>query len=159
MLFRSKNQTSVMMYCSYSPLLEPVGPGCLAVVGSVVDPAQVELARADAAAIRVPYRLVSERSTPGSLLLTVQPGNALLDTGVLAVRRAVAKRCGNRSFTVFASGEPRGELKVTGAGNAMVSLASALQSLGIEPFDLIDISFDFSTGTTSVGVHEPKPDN
>lgn len=146
-------QASVMMYSTYSPLIEPAGKGCVSLVGSVVDPAQVALAQADAAVIRVPHRVVSETSTGDLLRLTVQPGNALLDSGVLAVRRAVAKRCGKRSFVVLAEGKPRGELKVTGAGNAMVSLASALHSLGVEPIDLVDITLDFTDGTATVELH------
>ena len=151
-----KNQSSVSVFSSFSELCEPVGGGCIALVGDRVEPIQIELARRQAALIRVPTRLVSIESVAQLTTLSILVGNSLRDTGVLSIPVAFARRFGTRSFPITAGGQQRGELKTS--GTALISLSSALSNLDVHPGDEIEIVIDFGAGTSELRARLRRPE-
>lgn len=151
-----KNQSSVSVFSSFSELCEPVGGGCIALVGDRVEPIQIELARQQAALIRVPTRLSSIESVDKVTTLSVLVGNGLRDTGVLPIPIALTRRIGTRSFPISAGGHRRGELKTSGPN--LVSLSSALSHLDVCPGDEIEIVIDFGNGTSELRTRLGSPE-
>ena len=125
-------------------------------MGDRVEPIQIELARRQAALIRVPTRLVSIESVAQVTTLSVLVGNSIRDTGVLSIPTAFARRCGPRSFPIMAGGQRKGELKTF--GNNLISLSSALSFLDVHPGDEIEIVIDFSTGTSELRMRLGRPE-
>jgi len=134
-----KNHNSVLIYSEYSEVIEPVGKGCMALIGDVIDPIMIEIAREQAGAIRIPLRMIDIESTATTLRFIFQPGNGLMDTGVMPISVGLAARLGDRVFTIVADGATPGELKVANSSNVLVSLTSAFSALRVEPVDVMKL--------------------
>jgi hypothetical protein len=145
----SRKQSSVSVYATFGEIFEPVGRGCIAIIGDRVEPFQVEFATEAARAIRIPDRVISEATTAGQLRMKVQVGSSLRDTGVLAVRRAIANRFGDRRLVVHAADESRGTVAVS--GTSLYGLITAFGALDVVPGDVVDIVFDFEGSVAHVG--------
>jgi hypothetical protein len=149
------NSTSAMMYLSFGEVLVPLGRGCFGVVGHDVDPVLLELAAEEASLVRVPTS-VRAVTTESGVALEIFVGNALLDTGVVAVRRDVARRIGAGRYVLHSPLGQHGHCALS--GSQLYGLTTTMGALDVQVGDNIVVDFDFSHHTARLRFHEPTPD-
>lgn len=138
------NTTSVQMFSAYSELLEPLGEGCITIVGTRPEPWAIEEARLLASVIRVSTRIEQTRESDSGPVLRIRVGNGLRDSGVLPISVPLGRRLANREFDLFADDIQRGHLKLSGR-SALVGLRGALDQLEVMPGDQVTLSIEMAS--------------
>lgn len=141
------NHSTVLLYLTFGETLIPVGSGCVAVVGSRVDPAALARARRDAARHFVDSS-VTAIADGSELALRCVVGTHNRVGGQIAVNRSIVDRLGPRKYRVRALGMERGSLGLS--SHTLYGFASTFNALDIEPGDEIDIRFDLDDATATV---------
>jgi hypothetical protein len=121
------------VYTSYSLLVKPVGRGCVTVTGLVPTDTSIFLASNRARAIKVKTVRNSVRIEDGCVLVEVEVGNDLLDSGLLPATKEMRDMMKGHVFQVMTDTGPAGNIRWS--DNTMIGFASALHRLQIQPGD------------------------
>jgi len=131
---------TMMVYSSYSLFFKPCGRGCVTLTGMSPSSEQVEFAWIQGRAIQVPTVRGEIELVDGNVILPVQVGTDLLNTGVLSSTKEIRDLLRRSNFRLIFDGLSHGS---TGFSRmAMFGFTTVLHEMGAQPGDEIQISFD-----------------
>lgn len=136
------------VYTSYHLLFKPCGSGCITLTGHHPIAAAIEMAQIRARAIRVPTRRGAVRVEDGMVVVSLEVGNDVLDTGVVSSTAEMRQMIQGQRFAVMSHGEQFGS--VGWSNGLMTGFSTVLQSMGVQPGDGVLLSFDVATSEVSV---------
>lgn len=133
-----KNGT-LNVYFSYSLFFKPCGSGCVTLTGCNPSETAIEIARISGMAIRIKTVRGEIEIEDGVVVLPVQVGNDLLDSGVLSTTKELRDLLAGQRFQLVFDENTYGH---TGwSGVSMYGNQSVLQAMSIQPGDHIRISY------------------
>ncbi len=127
------------VYANYSLMFKPCGHGCVTLTGLLPAEIALELAVMRASAIRVATERLGVRVIDGVVVVEVNVGNDLLDSGVLGSSREMREMLKGRRFRVFALENQHGNS--SWSGNVLTGFVQSLQALQAQPGDRVLFSF------------------
>lgn len=141
------NHSSVLVYLTFGDTIVSAGNGCVALVGSRVDPAAIALARKDAAQsfVAASVEMIADGD---DLVLRCIVGTHNRVGGQITVTKEIERRLDAGKYRVHAVGMERGSVGLS--HHNLYGLGSAFNALAIEPGDEIDIRFDLEAATATV---------
>lgn len=138
--------SSIGVYASFYEQFITLPSNCVGIVGRVPSPELIELARQQAALLRIDTNVkFSEHGGTSRFRITV--GNAFLDTGTLHCKESVRRRMGENRPRLLAEGVHRGHIGITPNSNTLFGFTSGLTALGVLVGDTVDATFDYAENT------------
>lgn len=134
-----KKPGTLNVYTNYSLFVKPVGRGCVTVTGLQPTDLAIDLASSRARAIDMSTVINSVRSENGCVLVEVEVGNELLDSGLLRSRKEMRDMMKNQDFRVMTDTGQAGNIHWS--GNVMTGFTSSLNRLQIQPGDTVLLRF------------------
>lgn len=148
-----RNPASVAIYLNVSsPFVRPVGQGCFALAGAVVNPTEITIAREQARHLVVPTREANWSYSNDGARYTCLIGNNLLDSGLLSVPGRVRRMIGQLRLRVNTRNGIHGHVALSEA--VAYGLTPALISLGVTVGDCISITFEIRDAVVRVEILE-----
>lgn len=130
---------TLSVYSSYSLYFKPLPGGFVTLTGHYPSDIALELARSRAQAIQVPTRRESVTVSDGDVIITIQAGNSILDTGTLGSTKEIREMLEGRTFRSMAAGRQFGN--IGWSGSALFGFTAVLQELKVQPGDSVVLRF------------------
>jgi hypothetical protein len=142
-----KNGT-LNVYFSYSLFFKPCGSGCVTLTGLNPSDTAIEIARISGMAIRIKTVRGEIEIEDGVVVLPLQVGNDLLDSGVLSTTKELRELLSGKRFQLVFGENTYGH---TGwSGVSMYGNQSVLQAMSLQPGDDIRIAYHLEEGEAVV---------
>ena len=132
------------VYFSYSLLFKPCGAGCVTLTGLNPSDTAIEIARISGMAIRIKTVRGDIEIQDRVVLLPLQVGNDLLDSGVLSTTSEMRNLLSGQKFRIIFDENSYGHIGWSGV--AMYGYQGVLQAMALQPGDDIRISFFLEEG-------------
>jgi hypothetical protein len=139
-----KNGT-LRVYRSYSLYFKPLPGGLITITGAQPADVMIDLARRRASAIRIPTDRRSVSIIKGDVVVEIQVGNDVLDSGVLSSTSEMRKMLAGQRFKAVAMEEQFGN--IGWSDKQMIGFVGVFQRLGVMPGDIVVLRFSVSTST------------
>jgi len=139
-------------YSRYSLYFKPLPGAMLTITGMQPADVVIDLARRRANAIRIPMDRRSVEVMGGDVIVEIQLGNNLLDTGVLSSTVEMRKMLAGQSFAAFANEKQFGHIVWSGA--SMAGFVGVFQELGAFPSDIVRLTFSTSSQRVTAEIVE-----
>jgi hypothetical protein len=130
------------VYSTYSIYFKLCGRGCITLTGLFPGDVALDLASRRAAAIRVPTIRESVEVRGRQVVVVLQVGNDLLDSGVFHTTREIRQMTKGVRFASMADGRQFGF--IGWSGTAMTGFNQSLQYMKVQPGDQVSLTFSIS---------------
>jgi hypothetical protein len=139
---------TLSVYSMYSRYFKPVGRGCVAVTGHQPSDRMIDLAVNRAKAIRIRTRKLRTVIEDGVVVLDVEVGNEMVDSGLLLGGVELQSMLGARRYKAMRGGEQYGH--IAWSGTTMTGFATVLQELKAQPGDQVRLRFDLANDDVDI---------